>query len=178
MRLRWRAHPRSRGDHGCRIGGRVGRGGSSPLARGPPRLELLNIPRLGLIPARAGTTPPMARLSPALRAHPRSRGDHLDFIVNTITGAGSSPLARGPLHRQDGLGHFRGLIPARAGTTYCRLHRRRRPGAHPRSRGDHCADACRLVCQIGSSPLARGPPEPTAEPSVKPGLIPARAGTT
>ena len=53
-----RAHPRSRGDHrACSHASRA-RLGSSPLARGPPRNIHTNDYGVGLIPARAGTTPP------------------------------------------------------------------------------------------------------------------------
>ena len=75
--LIWRAHPRSRGDHGCPSRRASDARGSSPLARGPHCREGKRPELPGLIPARAGTTP---RSLPGPRsrwAHPRSRGDHL-----------------------------------------------------------------------------------------------------
>ena len=70
------AHPRSRGDHDEVPEHYKLQAGSSPLARGPRSQRLLAAARLGLIPARAGTTDPRDIIEGARRAHPRSRGDH------------------------------------------------------------------------------------------------------
>ena len=121
-------------------------------------LEYYEIQEYGLIPARAGSTSRISRPSTASRAHPRSRGEHSVLSCRRVRLPGSSPLARGALHRQNGLGHFRGLIPARAGSTRSRPLTFSRPKAHPRSRGEH---------------LRRY----TAKRFLH-GLIPARAGST
>ena len=71
------AHPRSRGDHILELFGLACGWGSSPLARGPPRLQSLGHVRGGLIPARAGTTPMRPKTHRKIGAHPRSRGDHV-----------------------------------------------------------------------------------------------------
>ena len=92
--------------------------GSSPLARGTLLLNRLGISVQGLIPARAGNTPPPV---PSLTPY-----------------GGSSPLARGTprhLHRDC---RPNGLIPARAGNTASLLALAEEMGAHPRSRGEHC----------------------------------------
>ena len=89
------AHPRSRGEHCLRMGGRGFRAGSSPLARGTLRRDQLDSLRHGLIPARAGNTTCCARSGGGLRAHPRSRGEHLKPGYGEICAWGSSPLARG-----------------------------------------------------------------------------------
>ena len=52
----------------------------------------------GLIPARAGNTPPLTLLRASARAHPRSRGEHMVFAIAWTFAAGSSPLARGTLN--------------------------------------------------------------------------------
>ena len=52
------AHPRSRGDHPPRLPRPSLILGSSPLARGPPAEIAQTLLNFGLIPARAGTTPP------------------------------------------------------------------------------------------------------------------------
>ena len=133
-----------------------------------------------------------------VRAHPRSRGDHLHSLPGACGFGGSSPLARGPLPgfgacagrdgliparagttgAMAGMGGAMGLIPARAGTT--RELQRLCAGAraHPRSRGDHSRIPRSTSRMPGSSPLARGPPimNHPVEPAT--GLIPARAGTT
>ena len=173
-----RAHPRSRGEHGGQWLVWGGQWGSSPLARGTPGVAAADFCKIGLIPARAGNTACVARKFAGSRAHPRSRGEHSTLCGSKITGAGSSPLARGtPESCADGPG-YRGLIPARAGNTCVHAMSCRFPRAHPRSRGEHFILSARLLWRMGSSPLARGTP-----PSVTPGgaligLIPARAGNT
>ena len=93
---RLRAHPRSRGDHSVAVLIIAGALGSSPLARGPRNHlgKRRHVP--GLIPARAGTTPPDDSYRLGVRAHPRSRGDHLAENAGAAPANGSSPLARGP----------------------------------------------------------------------------------
>ena len=72
-------------------------GGSSPLARGPRVLHRGPGEGLGLIPARAGTTEHVTKITHSSGAHPRSRGDHLCHPKIQFWYLGSSPLARGPL---------------------------------------------------------------------------------
>ena len=99
--------------------------GSSPLARGPlaalPKAE----ERLGIIPARAGSTVDHLRHHGAGKDHPRSRGVHASGYFCIRKMIGSSPLARGPLEHaicqlSDG-----GIIPARAGSTFLQNPRRK-----------------------------------------------------
>ena len=152
--------------------------GSSPLARGPRCFHCVRSFRAGLIPARAGTTSFLAHAFFGVWAHPRSRGDHLPRISGGGGGMGSSPLARGPqevVFYQEG---HAGLIPARAGTTDSGGGIFAGFGAHPRSRGDHGFMRSSRLPQLGSSPLARGPPDAGDQAGGAVGLIPARAGTT
>ena len=172
------AHPRSRGDHSRHWSVPACTAGSSPLARGPliPRAQVQTNP--GLIPARAGTTHPACRRSNARRAHPRSRGDHASSVLKLNGHSGSSPLARGPQRRMGICKHGRGLIPARAGTTYRKSVQSATMWAHPRSRGDHGPVKNIAGGGAGSSPLARGPHSQQNHHNPPGGLIPARAGTT
>ena len=71
----------------------------------------------GLIPARAGNTNTGGNRARRGGAHPRSRGEHLDKDVLTLSEAGSSPLARGTHRYGAEAGSLDGLIPARAGNT-------------------------------------------------------------
>ena len=153
-----RAHPRSRGEHNIYVANIIKQLGSSPLARGTLLLNRLGISVQGLIPARAGNTPPPV---PSLTPY-----------------GGSSPLARGTprhLHRDC---RPNGLIPARAGNTWsvrsgvCCIR------AHPRSRGEHHRIARCICLWTGSSPLARGTLVRISESAPMSGLIPARAGNT
>ena len=72
------AHPRSRGDHTAARFAVAVTAGSSPLARGPRRENHIEPGHGGLIPARAGTTVWRIGMLLCPRAHPRSRGDHMN----------------------------------------------------------------------------------------------------
>ena len=151
------AHPRSRGDHGLiGIMGLVLLG-SSPLARGPRARRGSSWPPAGLIPARAGTTGSKGSSQRPGGAHPRSRGDHSTDHHQRRNPMGSSPLARGPQPLLQYRHQYRGLIPARAGTTRRCTIARLSVRAHPRSRGDHVDLKPPPPGPVGSSPLARGP---------------------
>ena len=136
------AHPRSRGEHRARRWVSLIRQGSSPLARG----TLLRAAGTGwwhgLIPARAGNTFVEHAKEIASRAHPRSRGEHLEAAHSGSGCWGSSPLARGTPNLRPDTQAFAGLIPARAGNTWWVRVRRFRARAHPRSRGEHGAFVC------------------------------------
>ena len=173
-----RAHPRSRGEHVRASATRVKRSGSSPLARGALGADDPIGDEVRLIPARAGSTRPSSRRRRPARAHPRSRGEHRSASCAAITLRGSSPLARGARPRRELPAHVGRLIPARAGSTCGSAPRTHPLAAHPRSRGEHGASWTTLSQQSGSSPLARGAHRPHPEEDVRPGLIPARAGST
>ena len=89
------AHPRSRGADVAGGEGDQQVAGSSPLARGGRPRTVRRRPTRRLIPARAGRT----RSAPPTRtpstAHPRSRGADRLTTRRSVTGCGSSPLARG-----------------------------------------------------------------------------------
>ena len=89
------AHPRSRGEHSVVCKSPWTSKGSSPLARGTPVLGGSTETVPGLIPARAGNTWELITRNFSLRAHPRSRGEHLIQSVRRERRPGSSPLARG-----------------------------------------------------------------------------------
>ena len=113
-----RAHPRSRGEH-CLPGDAPGvDGGSSPLARGTQNNATDISGNIGLIPARAGNTLWRMSLRISRWAHPRSRGEHIIFMVSVPLGWGSSPLARGTQTVDVADSDTGGLIPARAGNTH------------------------------------------------------------
>ena len=150
------AHPRSRGEHAPLSPARPVATGSSPLARGARPAPYPGGMTAGLIPARAGSTPPGRPGLGRGGAHPRSRGEHSMCVVPDGSGGGSSPLARGAhvLHHSEG--QLEGLIPARAGSTRCARSPGRKRRAHPRSRGEHVAVSVSTPKGYGSSPLARG----------------------
>ncbi len=89
--------------------------GSSPLARGALCVSTHAECRLGLIPARAGSTDPETDSAQKHAAHPRSRGEHFEVLTHIDEHGGSSPLARGAQRVPAGLLRGLRLIPARAG---------------------------------------------------------------
>ena len=110
-------HPRSRGVYeAVTVCGRR-RDGSSPLARGLHRAIISHRQEGGIIPARAGFTPPGRRGHGRRWDHPRSRGVYAVTASPAAPDRGSSPLARGlhPAPRREPADL--GIIPARAGFT-------------------------------------------------------------
>ncbi len=119
-----RAHPRLRGaDHRYALNYPYP-WGSSPLTRGGPGAIGYFITALGLIPAYAGRTHPEREKLPPPGAHPRLRGADLDVDAEHGGGLGSSPLTRGGQPWCLTLRLALRLIPAYAGRTPVRRHRR------------------------------------------------------
>ena len=133
----WAVHPRWRGEHAELGVDAVDDVGSSPLARGTLWLSSSLHLRPRFIPAGAGNTCADSRGWSPSTVHPRWRGEHV--IVGNLgyITTGSSPLARGTLHRAEP--HRRALrfIPAGAGNTAPALSRRPGFSVHPRWRGEH-----------------------------------------
>ena len=177
-RVNRRAHPRSRGENIAIPRKCVSRRGSSPLTRGKHRHGIPCVTVWRLIPAHAGKTQPRAHQSNWGRAHPRSRGENLAFVVPIVLVGGSSPLTRGkPMITQ--LPDSRaGLIPAHAGKTAGNEPARRPWKAHPRSRGENLDGYRETYDEWGSSPLTRGKQRIRPTSLSRAGLIPAHAGKT
>ena len=112
-------HPRSRGVYRMPASRRCKQLGSSPLARGLPKYPPCTIVDIGIIPARAGFTGSVGPGCSANWDHPRSRGVYVSAPTHRNRHLGSSPLARGLLlqDKVDAVGL--GIIPARAGFTFC-----------------------------------------------------------
>ena len=131
-----------------------------------------------IIPARAGPTTrgrETRRLSPD---HPRSCGANNGSMNSGVKSSGSSPLVRGQLGEV--FGHIVGdrIIPARAGPTRAKSARIPIPSDHPRSCGANRFVRASFFIIRGSSPLVRGQPPTTVPASMRPRIIPARAGPT
>ena len=134
-RLRRWDHPRSRGVYSR---GRIRRStwpGSSPLARGLrdnyPNARII----VGIIPARAGFTPPVVCGPRHTKDHPRSRGVYHRGRGSGYGLGGSSPLARGLPVIILRLPEGSRIIPARAGFTLIMSPFSLMAADHPRSRG-------------------------------------------
>ena len=152
--------------------------GSSPLTRGKPCARVGETVGGGLIPAHAGKTGWDAGADGDLGAHPRSRGENRDGVIDRLSIGGSSPLTRGKRIHHSRQRHLPGLIPAHAGKTEAVTAVSVFEWAHPRSRGENFRLRMRAPVQGGSSPLTRGKRRVRAGFSVVVGLIPAHAGKT
>ena len=147
-----------RGEHGAISTAPDFPWGSSPHARGAPLPGPRPRPRVGIIPACAGSTREANMVGDGPRDHPRMRGEHYLSLRFPKRRVGSSPHARGaPLGELCRLKTV-GIIPACAGSTTWAEYAAASDG--------------------GSSPHARG-----AQPGILPsgthiGIIPACAGST
>ena len=173
-----RDHPRSRGEYGWQVAGRVITAGSSPLSRGIRGRVGLPMGRVGIIPALAGNTVVLHPHPHRIRDHPRSRGEYRVNAARSRGGHGSSPLSRG-IHiggpdRNPGAG----IIPALAGNTPSWRSRTGGISDHPRSRGEYTSDRSPDQPVTGPSPLSRGIHPRPHPPSRPVRIIPALAGNT
>ena len=111
------AHPRSRGENCGAPQTRSPNSGSSPLTRGKRvfRRELRRTNRL--IPAHAGKTLVGGGDERVHWAHPRSRGENVQFGHAGLDDVGSSPLTRGKQAPSVRSLRTARLIPAHAGKT-------------------------------------------------------------
>ena len=152
--------------------------GSSPLTRGKPAGREHSLAPMRLIPAHAGKTESEPASASARAAHPRSRGENVQWPTNSITRMGSSPLTRGKRRPTDDPQPRNRLIPAHAGKTVNPSPTSSSTSAHPRSRGENVIAAIAALVAIGSSPLTRGKQDSMLAISVRSRLIPAHAGKT
>ena len=171
-------HPRSRGVYPYRVLHRRRWRGSSPLARGLlVRCHVIQI-RIGIIPARAGSTLSAPILWTPRKDHPRSRGVYGRGTSVIRVADGSSPLARGLRFLYADTDSLHGIIPARAGSTATFGRFCAKSADHPRSRGVYTSSHIVFHVKLGSSPLARGLPHAFSAAPPEGGIIPARAGST
>ena len=115
--LRYTEHPRVRGENGTHARLVHWKSGTSPRARGKPRMHFRLANYRGNIPACAGKTFFVFSLAVDSTEHPRVRGENVRSCTQLVYRAGTSPRARGKLW----LGQFRHSygrnIPACAGKT-------------------------------------------------------------
>ena len=142
-----RDHPRACGVYKSSGIGRNVDIGSSPRVRGLPVIRWYPNGLSGIIPARAGFTPPRWRCRRAGPDHPRACGVYLEGRLACADDAGSSPRVRGLHHGADQRRPREGIIPARAGFTKPVMLRYSRGfGSSPRVRG--LQDGNHIDCQV------------------------------
>ena len=113
-------HPRTRGVYFWDIPKTLMSVGSSPHARGLPRVVIESAFECRIIPARAGFTILVPAPERGNTDHPRTRGVYYITFNDFPKAEGSSPHARGlptGLYKFDSGGR---IIPARAGFTWSR----------------------------------------------------------
>ena len=105
-------------------------------------------------------------------------GEH-QFRCNAVTSdSGSSPHVRGAPVIMTEQESMRGIIPACAGSTEVRSGHKHHDGDHPRMCGEHRNALQSATSSTGSSPHVRGALSPPVFLRVRPGIIPACAGST
>ena len=152
--------------------------GSSPRMRGSHPGNKLTFEEEGIIPAYAGLTPGITRLSSRARDHPRVCGAHSARPVNMRMYPGSSPRIRGsPMFTL----HYyltKWIIPAYAGLTLSFLQALFQRKDHPRACGAHETVFTSSARSAGSSPRMRGSRWFFRYVAGMLGIIPAHAGLT
>ena len=133
----WRDHPRIRGEHTDSLQPGDIVFGSSPHTRGALPICTWEKSSFGIIPAYAGSTGSAQPNAPAVRDHPRIRGEHLPQTSCIADRQGSSPHTRGAPHMTPTSPLDSGIIPAYAGSTGAKWRRQEMVRDHPRIRGEH-----------------------------------------
>ena len=110
-------HPRVCGEHPSNWPDTVKQRGSSPRMRGAQRRTDFRGPVFGIIPAYAGSTPPMLPPCRIGWDHPRVCGEHAHDDALADLEPGSSPRMRGAHCDSRRLHCLAGIIPAYAGST-------------------------------------------------------------
>ena len=129
-----------------------------------------------VIPACAGNIPDTTRPHLSVWGHPRMRGEHPKDVQWIEARQGSSPHARGTSSLEGTNSNDPGVIPACAGNIRDTTHTTRKPGGHPRMRGEHHWWNDPQVGATGSSPHARGTCSLVRSVWCIFGVIPACAG--
>ena len=167
-----------RGEHLSRPRHASRTSGSSPHARGTHAVHQIQHSNKGIIPACAGNTISMTRLTIPAWDHPRMRGEHFVATGWNEVGLGSSPHARGTPVTCADVETPSGIIPACAGNTALRNCRPSCGRDHPRMRGEHVKIISHATIHMGSSPHARGTLGKVGGGQRVGGIIPACAGNT
>ncbi len=153
---RAREHPRVRGADDFQGLHLALSNGTSPRARGRPRVRCRRRWGPGNIPACAGPTSASSCRVTRRREHPRVRGADSLPVPATPRPHGTSPRARGRPPSWSGGRRPRRNIPACAGPTSTPRRGTGTAGEHPRVRGADYKHRVLYLNSMGTSPRARG----------------------
>ena len=173
-----RDHPRVCGEHSFFPPIVIVVSGSSPRMRGARRVHDDAAPRVGIIPAYAGSTRAASSTAMSSRDHPRVCGEHRRSCTPRWSREGSSPRMRGAPSPTPALARRMRIIPAYAGSTYLSIVSTKPNRDHPRVCGEHISEWAANQAETGSSPRMRGAQASTPVPKEYDGIIPAYAGST
>ena len=172
-----RDHPRACGEQTLTAALVSSAMGSSPRVRGAVCRCVCGICRVGIIPARAGSSTDRCAATSWRRDHPRACGEQLSFGDNPGGGTGSSPRVRGAAGAARLAGQGHGIIPARAGSSLAETERRLDERDHPRACGEQYQLSFDHGLVVGSSPRVRGAVLVHLVGCRVNGIIPACAGS-
>ena len=171
-------HPRVCGEQSHAASGASRLYGSSPRVRGTGRELRLHADQRRFIPACAGNSSRLMRLSVRNPVHPRVCGEQLEKLSGRFTIAGSSPRVRGTGHRKQQGKPFIRFIPACAGNRSDKASRSQSASVHPRVCGEQMSSPCGVAPASGSSPRVRGTEKPAYDQPKTYRFIPACAGNS
>ena len=132
-----RDHPRACGEHLAERPFESEQAGSSPRMRGTQSGGGYIDRLVGIIPAHAGNTVPVAAGVVPEGDHPRACGEHRHWLGGACVVEGSSPRMRGTLLLEAGRLWPDGIIPAHAGNTASMAKYGLPVRDHPRACGEH-----------------------------------------
>ena len=170
-------HPRTCGEHLAATGLMDRRGGSSPHMRGASQGRRRPPTRDRIIPAHAGSIKVPQTKEGQSEDHPRTCGEHYQYLAGLSIGSGSSPHMRGAYRLHEGEALEVGIIPAHAGSMQISSATWSVAGDHPRTCGEHLGDRAPAQPELGSSPHMRGAFLRHLMSFPMNGIIPAHAGS-
>ncbi len=170
-------HPRGRGERPALLAKDGTPTGSSPRARGTPRVLRGLRSRCRFIPAGAGNAVVVEEFQARVSVHPRGRGERPWRLTLAWLRGGSSPRARGTLKYRSFRFWLIRFIPAGAGNAPASPRASVRRTVHPRGRGERLRSTGMVDRAGGSSPRARGTPSRPLRSRAYRGSSPRARGT-
>ena len=130
--------------------------GSSPRVRGTDKMSFVLTRSHRFIPACAGNSCALVRVTSPTTVHPRVCGEQITERISTLHTHGSSPRVRGTAQRARSARCRRRFIPACAGNSAASPISTLPAPVHPRVCGEQRCRASKRCVGHGSSPRVRG----------------------